>query len=193
MSLNKFFDENKGYDIGCDIGADEMKCNNITLSSINGVPYPPENQLNNLYEDYIPNCNVEGGSVGTIEPSTFKSTMVSQPTEFDKVSLLGFAVEWKDCQMVYTGAPDNYSSFQFNVEIPSGATYETLNGSGSCIVYDGQTFYNGSVVFSPSGISSNPLRVSCYVYGTNQSPVLATRRIFVSGYLQYNRTFTPNP
>jgi hypothetical protein len=47
MSLNKFTDVAKGYSLGLDVGADEMKANqiettNIDLVTINNEPYPPE-------------------------------------------------------------------------------------------------------------------------------------------------------
>jgi hypothetical protein len=45
MSLNKFTDATKGYDLDLGVGADEMKANqiettNIDLVTINGQPYP---------------------------------------------------------------------------------------------------------------------------------------------------------
>jgi len=46
MSLNKFTDAEKGYNLDLGVGADEMKANqiettNIDLVTINGQPYPP--------------------------------------------------------------------------------------------------------------------------------------------------------
>jgi hypothetical protein len=46
MSLNKFTDATKGYDLDLGVGADEMKANqietkNIDLVTINSKPYPP--------------------------------------------------------------------------------------------------------------------------------------------------------
>jgi hypothetical protein len=56
MSLNKFSDKEKGYDLDLGVGADEMKANqmetvNIDLSTINGQPYPQGvfTNVNNLY------------------------------------------------------------------------------------------------------------------------------------------------
>lgn len=51
MSLNKFTDVAKGYTLELDIGADEMKANqmettNIDLVTINSEPYPPEPSQN---------------------------------------------------------------------------------------------------------------------------------------------------
>lgn len=46
MSLNKFTDVNKGFTLGLDLGADEIKANqiettNIDVTTINGAPYVP--------------------------------------------------------------------------------------------------------------------------------------------------------
>jgi hypothetical protein len=126
MSLNKFTNAEKGYELDLGVGADEMKANqietiNIDLKTINSKPYPP---------------NAPGaGSVFDLDPIVYNPLPVSSTNATDF--------------LVLSGSPGNVTEIKTINAAPYNG-YKLRIG----VTYNGATI--GNVLIRGDDASKNP-------------------------------------
>jgi len=111
MSLNKFTDTEKGYDLDLGVGADEMKANqietiNIDLTTINSKPYPPNAP--------------PAGSVFDLDPIVYNPLPVTSTNATDFLVLSGAPGNVTEIKTI-NAAP--YNGYKFRI----GVTYNAAS------------------------------------------------------------------
>ena len=189
MSLNKFFDENIGYDVAkFDIGALEMKCDDLQANNINGDtanngiiedvnynPYPATAIFGNLIQGTITTNNqtnivLGGGSKKSL--LTTGNIIIDNP-----VSLVG---------RVYFFVNIDYSPYKVKFPINTGLGNQNNNllcGTASATIRD----------FNTSTGSTNSYNCSCFVNYEDENDFQNKSQIKIVVIRQFLDISTPNP
>jgi hypothetical protein len=141
MSLNKIpplpGGENVGYDLKLNVGADQMKCNNLVTTNINGVPYNPSQNIL-----YLTNQVYATLDIGNYDTFILKRTPTDPTPYTAEIQLIEQGLyDGQEITICVIG--DVNISLTIKEAIPESGVYKTIaiNGGADISLTTGTPYY----------------------------------------------------